>query len=95
MVEYLKHVEKDKILPHFLPFKHLEESATHFGGSNGIKYSLDSFSINMTKAPAIASAIKNMQGLRSMALVDCRLGEEAFLTLLSATPTTLTSLNLS
>ena len=47
------------------------------------------------KAPSIASAIKNMQGLRTMSLVDCRLGDEAFLIILRATQATLTSLNLS
>ena len=46
-------------------------------------------------APSIASAIKNIKNLRSMSLIDTMLHEEAFLTILEATPKTLTSLNLS
>lgn len=69
-----------------MPFKHLQEATSKFGGGSGLKYKLDSFIISSLKAPSIAIAIKNIQGLRSMSLVDCRLGEEAFLTILKSTP---------
>ena len=94
IVEYLKQVEKDRLLPHFLPFKRLEEATSSAGGT-GLKYSLDSFSINTRVAPSIASAIMNMKNLRSMSLIDTMLHEEAFLIILETTPRTLTSLNLS
>ena len=84
IVEYLKQAQKDKLLPHFLPFKHLEDASAT--GGVGLKYSLDSFSINSRIAPSIASAIRNIQSLRTMSLIDTMLGEEAFLTILEVTP---------
>lgn len=84
IVEYLKQVQKDKLLPHFMPFKHLEDASAT--GGVGLKYSLDSFSINSRIAPSIASAIRNIQSLRTMSLIDTMLGEEALLTILEVTP---------
>ena len=93
VVEYLKQVQKDKLLPHFMPFKHMQDAAKT--GGVGLKYSLDSFSINARVAPSIASAIQNIKGMRVMSLIDTMLGEEAFMTILAATPNSLISLNLS
>ena len=76
-----------------MPFKHMED-ATKSGGV-GLKYSLDSFSINSRVAPSIANAVMNIKGMRVMSLIDTMLGEEAFMTILAATPNTLLSLNLS
>ena len=86
------------MLPHFMPFKKLQEAASQLtDGSNqgGLKYCLDQFSINTRVAPSIASAIMNLQQLQSMSLVDTMLGEESFMAILRATPKTLVSLNLS
>ena len=96
IVEYLKQVEADKLPPHFLPFKYLKEYQAFAGsGGIGLKLQLDSICISNLKAPSIASAIKNTPGLKCMSLVDCRLVEEAFTTILSSAPLTLFSLNLS
>ena len=63
MIEYLKQVEKDRLLPHFMPFMNLEEATTEGRYSNGLKYSLKAFYINMRVAPSIASAIVNLEHL--------------------------------
>ena len=60
MIEYLKQVEKDRLLPHFMPFMNLEEAKTDGKYSNGLKYSLKAFNINNRVAPSIASAIINI-----------------------------------
>ena len=56
IVEYLKQVNKDKLLPHFMPFKKLQE-ATAPGANSGLKYCLDQFCINTRVAPSLASAV--------------------------------------
>ena len=43
IVEYLKQVQKDKLLPHFMPFKKLQEAASSGQKGSGLKYCLDSF----------------------------------------------------
>ena len=95
MIEYLKQVEKDRLLPHFMPFMNLEEATTEGRYSNGLKYSLKAFYINMRVAPSIASAIINLEHLQSMSLTDTNLSEESFMIIMKAVPQKLTSLNLS
>lgn len=43
IVEYLKQVQKDKLLPHFMPFKKLQEAANSGNNGSGLKYCLDQF----------------------------------------------------
>ena len=95
MIEYLKQVEKDRLLPHFMPFMNLEEATTEGRYSNGLKYSLKAFNVNMRVAPSIARALINLEQLQSMSLIDTNLSEESFMIIMKATPQKLTSLNLS
>ena len=64
-----------------MPFKKLQE-ATQSGSGNGLKYCLDSFSVNARVAPSISSAVINLQNLQSMSLIDTMLSEEAFMIIL-------------
>ena len=61
IIEYLKQVHKDNLLPHFLPFKKLAEAQADFEDTgeitSGFKYSLDEFHINIRVAPSLARSI--------------------------------------
>lgn len=61
IIEYLKQAQKDHLLPHFMPFKKLQETTNQLlNGGQGLKYCLDQFSINIRNAPSIASAVMNI-----------------------------------
>ena len=99
MIEYLKQVHKDHLLPHFLPFRKLAEAQQEFEESGnlqaGFKYSLDEFHINPRVAPSIARSVSNIANLQTLSLVNTMLNEEAFSTLIESTPRTLLDLDLS
>ena len=99
VIEYLKQVHKDNLLPHFLPFKKLAEAQADFEDTgevtSGFKYSLDEFHINIRVAPSLARSIKNIHNLQTLSLVNTMLNEESYMILINSTPKTLQSLDLS
>ena len=100
VIEYLKQVHKDHLLPHFLPFKKLAEAEQEFEDTEdktqgGFKYSLDEFHINPRVAPSLARSVKNIHNLHTLSLVNTMLNTESFNTLIESTPRSIQSLDLS
>ena len=61
--EYLKQCHKDKLMPHFLPFKKLTEAENENNKTGDFRYKLDDLHITTRIAPSISKSLQSMQSL--------------------------------